>query len=130
MLTSDGNRFRGPAHMPAPPQALTQAVRVTKSLGWCRGVSYGASTNGAGLDLFLLLTALLCGLTGTSRAAVSRAPAVEASRVVQVVRAALPRSRPAAAVRPEGDVASEPWPLDLAFGRDIDVRITPERRRE
>lgn len=114
----------------AAPKALTRVVRLTKLLGWCRSVSYGASTNGAGLDLFLLLTALLCGLTGTSRAAVARAPAIEASQIVHIARVAMPRAKLAVAARPDGYVASEPWPLDLAFGRDIGPRVTPERRRE
>jgi hypothetical protein len=82
------------------------------------------------LDFFLLLTALLCGLTGTSRAAVARAPAVEASRMVEVARAVLPLAARAVPERPDGYVAAEPWRLDLTVARSISRRATPERRRE
>lgn len=82
------------------------------------------------MDLFLLLTALLCGLTGASRDAVARAPAVETAHVVQVAQVAMPQAMRAVAERPDGYVAVEPWPLDLTVEQGFIQRITPERRRE
>lgn len=82
------------------------------------------------MDLFLLLTALLCGLTGTSRSAEVRAPAVEASRIVAVARVTAAVVRAAPAPRPDGYVAPRPLVLDLTMAHSFVVAITPERRRE
>lgn len=89
-----------------------------------------ATITGVSLDLFLLLTAMLCGLTGTSRAVDVRAPAVEASRIVAVARAVAPASTQVVAVRPDGYVAPPPLVLDLALPRSFTRAVTPERRRE
>ena len=81
------------------------------------------------MDFFLLLTALLCGLTGADRANV-RVPAVEASRIVAVADAVAPVVRRVAAPRPDGYVAPLPLVLDLSLPRTFALAITPERRRE
>lgn len=91
------------------------------------------------MEFFLLLSALICGLTGTVRTAVVRAPAVIAARQVVSVdvagtRAAAVRAyalvvRVVTAPRPDGYVAPRPLTLDarplVAAGR-----AAPERRRE
>lgn len=87
-------------------------------------------TIGVRLDLFLLLTALLCGLTGTSRAADVRPPAVEASRVVAVAQAVASAAVRVVAPRPDGYVAPAPLVLDLTIARSFALPVTPERRRE
>ena len=89
-----------------------------------------ATIFGACLDLFLLLTAMLCGLTGANRAADVRAPAVEASRIVAVAQAIAPAVRRVVAPRPDGYVAPPPLVLDLTTPRRFVLAITPERRRE
>ncbi|HWK36193.1 hypothetical protein [Sphingomonas sp.] len=91
------------------------------------------------MELFLLLSALICSITGTVRTAVVRAPeAVVAAQVAGItfvgnrsaaVKAlALVRAAPVAP-RPDGYVA--PAPLALTARPLIPAaRITPERRRE
>jgi hypothetical protein len=82
------------------------------------------------MDFFLLLTALLCGLTGAGRSAVAHAPAVEASRVVAVAQAIAAPAARVAAPRPDGYVAPAPLALDLGLARGFVLRPVPERRRE
>jgi hypothetical protein len=82
------------------------------------------------LDLFLVLTALLCALTGSNRAAEVRAPAVEASRVVGVVQAVAPAARRLIALRPDGYVAPPVLRLDPDSAPVSALRPAFERRRE
>lgn len=82
------------------------------------------------MDLFLLLTAMLCGLTGMSRPVDARAPAVEASRAVAVAAAVAQVATPIVAARPEGYIAPSPLLLDLDYARRVAPLATPERRRE
>lgn len=82
------------------------------------------------MDLFLLLTALLCGLTGTGRGADVRGPAVAVSPIVAVAKVAAPATTRAVAPRPDGYVAPVPPILDLAMASRFAIAITPERRRE
>jgi hypothetical protein len=82
------------------------------------------------MDLFLLLTALLCGLTGVDRSAAAPVRTVETSRLVAVARVvALPSAR-VVAPRPDGYIAAEPAMLDLAFAHRFARPAAPERRRE
>jgi len=89
-----------------------------------------ATIFGVRLDLFLLLTAMLCGLTGANRATDVRAPAVEASHIVAVAQVIAPALRRVVAPRPDGYVAPRPMVLDLTMPRGFVLPITPERRRE
>lgn len=73
---------------------------------------------------------MLCGLTGTSRAAEVRAPTVEASRIVAVAQAVVPVAVQVVAARPDGYVATDPLILDLTIARSFALPVTPERRRE
>ncbi|URW76313.1 hypothetical protein M9980_03570 [Sphingomonas donggukensis] len=82
------------------------------------------------MDLFLLLTAMLCGLTGLSRPVDARVPAVEARRAVAAVTVVANTVIPVAVSRPDGYVAPAPLALDLGFARRVAPRVTPERRRE
>lgn len=82
------------------------------------------------MDLFLLLTALLCALTGSNRAADVRAPSVEASCVVAVARIAVPAAARIMAPRPDGYVTPPALTLDPDAPPAWALRPVPERRRE
>lgn len=79
------------------------------------------------MNLFLLLTAMLCSLTGIARSD-ARAPAVEASAVVVAARKVTPAAVRASAPRPDGYVAVAPAALDLAMARRLLAPVAPERR--
>lgn len=82
------------------------------------------------MDFFLLLTALLCGLTGANRSSVVPAAVVEASRVVAVAQTIAVAPARTLVPRPDGYVAVEPPVLDLGLARSFVLRAVPERRRE
>ncbi|SOB86993.1 hypothetical protein SAMN06297144_2112 [Sphingomonas guangdongensis] len=79
------------------------------------------------MNLFLLLTAMLCSLTGIARSD-ARAPAVEASAVLAVAEQVAPAMVRGGSPRPNGYVAAEPVALDLALARRLLVAVAPERR--
>jgi hypothetical protein len=79
------------------------------------------------VNLFLLLTAMLCSLTGISRSD-TRAPAVEASAVIVAARQVAPAAVRASAPRPDGYVAVAPAALDLSLTRRLLAAVAPERR--
>jgi hypothetical protein len=90
------------------------------------------------MELFLLLSALICGLTGTVRTAVVRAPEIVASHqlvaqatpVTAAARAlALVRVRPAPSYPVATPAAEIVSPRLLPLAR-TGARLTPERRRE
>ena len=82
------------------------------------------------MDLFLLLTALLCALTGSDRAAEVRAPSVEASCVMAAARIIAPAAARVVAPRPDGYVVPAVLTLDVDAPPVSTGRLVPERRRE
>jgi hypothetical protein len=84
-------------------------------------------TTGVCVNLFLLLTAMLCSLTGIARSD-ARAPAVAASAVLPAIRQVAPAVVRVAVPRPDGYVAAEPQPVDLSLARRLLAPLAPERR--
>jgi hypothetical protein len=92
------------------------------------------------LELFLLLSALICGFTGTVKSVIVRAPeavvaqqqvaAVEAAETVTFAMSALAMAgRVLMPARPDGYVAAAPLALEPILVR-LDVRAAFARRRE
>ena len=91
------------------------------------------------MEFFLLLSALICGITGTVRTAVVRAPEmVVASHLATVVdsgmrqasvRAYVLSAARSVAPRPDGYVAPAVF-APVAAPLPTATRATPERRRE
>ena len=82
------------------------------------------------MDFFLLLTALLCSLTGVNRSAEAPVRVVAAARSTSTAEAVLQVTPRVAAPRPDGYVAPAPAVLDLAMARGFALPVAPERRRE
>ncbi len=82
------------------------------------------------MNLFLLLTAMLCGLTGVTRPVGMRSPAVEESCVVVAAYVACDAVAAVVAPRPDGYVPPSLLSIDLSMALSVAALPTPERRRE